>query len=117
MQRPIGAGPYKLVSQQPGVKIEFEAFEGYYRPVHVKSFIMVSVPEAATRLAMVERGEADIMYFVNGELIDRVKSNPKLMLSPVVSGTWSRECAGLRHHTNQIYDKHSTDDVSINIKR
>ena len=27
MQKPIGAGPYKLVSQEPGVKLEFEAFE------------------------------------------------------------------------------------------
>src|SRR5437588_773868 len=35
-QKPIGAGPYKLVSQEPGVRLDFEAFEGYYRPVHVK---------------------------------------------------------------------------------
>ena len=61
-QKPIGAGPYKLVSQEPGVRLDFEAFEGYYRPVHVKQFTMVSVPEAATRIAMLERGEADIIY-------------------------------------------------------
>jgi len=96
LQKPIGAGPYKLVSQQPGVKLEFEAFEDYYRPVHVKNLTMVSVPEAATRLAMLERGEADIMYFVPGELIDRVKNNPKLMLAPVVSGNWWLEFPGFR---------------------
>ena len=45
---------------------------------------MVSVPEAATRVAMLERGEADIMYFVPGELIDRVKNNP--------SCGWRRWC-------------------------
>ena len=88
LQKPIGAGPYKLVSQQPGVRLEFEAFTDYYRPVHVKQLTMVSVPEAATRVAMLERGEADIMYFVPGELIDRVKNNPKLRLAPVVSGNW-----------------------------
>ena len=33
MQKPIGAGPYKLVSQQPGIQLDFEAFDGYYRPV------------------------------------------------------------------------------------
>ena len=66
LQKPIGAGPYKLVSQQPGVKLEFEAFDDYYRPVHIKQFTMVSVPEAATRVAMLERGEADIIYFVPG---------------------------------------------------
>ena len=78
LQKPIGAGPYRLVSQEPGVKLEFEAFADYYRPVHIKQFTMVSVPEAATRVAMLERGEADIIYFVPGELIDRVKNNPKL---------------------------------------
>src|SRR5271169_1434841 len=62
LQKPIGAGPYKLVSQQQGVKLEFEAFEDYYRPVHIKNFTMISVPAAATRVAMLERGEADIMY-------------------------------------------------------
>ena len=75
MQRPIGAGPYKFVSQQQGISIEFEAFADYYRPVAVKQLTMISVPEAATRIAMLERGEADIIYNVPGELIDRIKSN------------------------------------------
>ena len=60
MLKPIGAGPYKLVSQQPAVRLDSAAFEGYYRPVYAKEFTMLNVPEAATRVAMVERGEADI---------------------------------------------------------
>ncbi len=96
MQKPVGAGPYKLVSQQPGIQLDFEAFDGYYRPVHVKEFTMKSVPEAATRVAMLERGEADIMYFVPGELIARVKNNPKLTLAPVVSGNWWLEFPGFK---------------------
>ena len=55
-QKPVGAGPYKLVRHEPGVKVEMEAFDGYYRPVNVKQLVMVSVPEAATRVAMLERG-------------------------------------------------------------
>src|SRR5262249_20163908 len=47
MQKPVGAGPYRLVSQDPGVKIEFEAVADYYRPIHVKNFTILSVPEAA----------------------------------------------------------------------
>src|SRR6516165_8154361 len=46
-QKPVGAGPYKLVSQEPGTKLEFEAFENYYRPVHVKKFTIISVPDSA----------------------------------------------------------------------
>ena len=36
---------------------------------------MVSVPESATRVAMLERGEADIIYNVPGELINKVKNS------------------------------------------
>src|SRR5436190_14302631 len=68
-QKPIGAGPFKLVRHEPGVKVEMEAFDGYYRPVHTKQLVMIAVPEPATRVAMLERGEADIMYNVPGELI------------------------------------------------
>src|SRR5262249_41158970 len=49
-QKPIGAGPFKLVRQEPGVKVEMEAFDTYYRPINVKQLVMVSVPEAATRV-------------------------------------------------------------------
>jgi peptide/nickel transport system substrate-binding protein len=117
MQKPIGAGPYKLVSQEPGVRLEFEAFEGYYRPVHIKQFTIVSVPEAATRVAMLERGEADIMYFVPGELIDRIKSNPKLMLAPVVSGNWWLEFPGFQDAKSPFHDKRVREAISLAIDR
>src|SRR5262252_2126462 len=54
-QKPVGAGPYRLVRHEPGVRLEMEAFDGYYRPVNVKQLVMISVPEAATRVAMAER--------------------------------------------------------------
>ncbi len=117
LQKPIGAGPYKLISQQQGVKLEFEAFADYYRPVHVKQFTMVSVPEAATRVAMLERGEADIMYFVPGELIDRVKNNPKLRLAPVVSGNWWLEFPGFQNPSNPFHDKRVREAISLAVDR
>jgi len=95
-RKPVGAGPYRVASIEAGVKIQLEAFEHYYRPVHSKSLTMVAVPEAATRLAMLERGEADIIYGLPGELIDRVKKNPKLMLAPVLSGSFWLEFVGFQ---------------------
>ncbi|MGH7249031.1 MAG: ABC transporter substrate-binding protein, partial [Pseudomonadota bacterium] len=117
LQKPIGAGPYKLVSQEPGVRLDFAAFDDYYRPVHVKEFTMLSVPEAATRVAMLERGEADIMYFVPGELIDRVKSNPKLMLAPVVSGNWWLEFPGFQDPKSPFHDKRVRQAISLAVDR
>ncbi len=116
-QQPIGAGPYKLVRQEPGVRIELEAFEDYYRPVHVKQFVMVAVPEAATRVAMVERGEADIIYLVPGELIERVKSLRGVMLAPVLSGSWFLEFPGFQDPKNPFHDKRVREAVSLAIDR
>jgi peptide/nickel transport system substrate-binding protein len=117
LQKPIGAGPYKLVSQEPGVKLEFEAFADYYRPVHIKNLTMVAVPEAATRVAMLERGEADIMYFVPGELIARVKDNPKLHLAPVVSANWWLEFPGFQDPKSPFHDKRVRQAISLAIDR
>jgi peptide/nickel transport system substrate-binding protein len=117
VQRPIGAGPYRLVSQQPGVRLEFEAFADYYRPVHVRQLTMISVPEATTRVAMLERGEADIVYFVPGELIDRVKTNPKLRLAPVVSGNWWLQFPGFQNPANPFHDKRVRQAISLAVDR
>jgi peptide/nickel transport system substrate-binding protein len=116
-RRPIGAGPYRLVSQEAGVKLEMEAFADYYRPVHTKNFTMISVPEAATRLAMLERGEADIIYFVPGELLDRVRANKKLMLAPVLSGSFWLEFPGFQDPKNPFHDKRVREAVSLAIDR
>ena len=116
-QKPIGAGPYKLVRQEPGVKIEMEAFDGYYRPVNVKQLVMISVPEAATRVAMLERGEADIIYFVPGELINKVGKLPGVMLAPVLSGSWWLEFPGFQDQRNPFRDKRVREAVSLAIDR
>jgi peptide/nickel transport system substrate-binding protein len=117
MQKPIGAGPYKLASQEPGIRLEFEAFDDYYRPVHIKNLTMLSIPEAATRVAMLERGEADIAYFIPGELIERVKNNPKLMLAPVVSGNWWLEFPGFQDPKNPFHDKRVRQAISLAVDR
>jgi peptide/nickel transport system substrate-binding protein len=116
-QKPIGAGPYKLVNQEPGTKLEFEAFEDYYRPVHVKQLVMLSVPEGTTRVAMLERGEADIIYQVPGEIIERLQKNPKMMLAPVLSGSWWLEFPGFQNPKNPFHDKRVRQAVSLAVDR
>jgi peptide/nickel transport system substrate-binding protein len=116
-RKPIGAGPYKLASLDPGVKLQFEAFEHYYRPVHIKSLTMVGVPDEVTRLAMLERGEADIVYGLTGELIDRVKKNPNLMLAPVLSGSFWLEFVDFQNPKSPFHDKRVRQAVSLAIDR
>ncbi len=81
-KHPIGAGPYKFVSQKPGIELVLEANEGYWRQVpHVKRLIMRSIPDDATRLAMLKTGETDIAYAMMGAMAEEVKRDPKLKLA------------------------------------
>jgi peptide/nickel transport system substrate-binding protein len=80
---PIGAGPYKFVSFNPGVELVLEAFDGYWRksPV-VKRLVFKAVPEEETRLVMLKRGEADIAYSIRGALAEELQRTPGLTLKP-----------------------------------
>ncbi len=81
-KHPIGAGPYKFVSQKEGIELILEAYEGYWRKVpHVKTLVMRSIPEDSTRLAMLKTGEADIAYAMMGTMGEEVKRDPKLTLA------------------------------------
>ena len=117
LQKPIGAGPYRLVSQEPGTRLDFEAFDDYYLPVNIKKFSIVSVPDAATRMAMLEREEADIIYGVPGELIGRVQNNPKVMLAPVLSGNFWLEFPGFQDPKNPFHDKRVRQAISLAVDR
>src|SRR5262245_54580577 len=80
---PVGAGPYRFVSVTPGVELVLEAYDGYWRKVpSVKRIVLKGVPDAATRLAMLKRGETDIAYAVTGELGEEVQRTPGLTLRP-----------------------------------
>jgi peptide/nickel transport system substrate-binding protein len=82
---PIGAGPYKFVSFNPGVEMVLEAHERYWRkPPHVKRLVFRVVTEEATRLAMLKRGEADVAYSIRGELAEDVKRTSGLKLAPTL---------------------------------
>jgi peptide/nickel transport system substrate-binding protein len=87
---PIGAGPYKFVSFEPGVELVLEAFDQYWRGApHVKRLVLKVIPDEATRLAALKRGEIDIAYSVRGELAEELRRTPGLTLKPVsVQGTF-----------------------------
>lgn len=87
---PVGAGPYKFVAFTPGVELTMEAFEDYWRhPPTVKTFVFKVIPDEATRLAALRRGEVDFAYSIRGELAEELRRVPGLTLKPVViNGTF-----------------------------
>jgi peptide/nickel transport system substrate-binding protein len=71
---PIGAGPYKLVSFNPGIELVFEAHDRYWRKTpSVKRLVWKVAQEDLTRLAMLKRGEVDVAYSLRGPLGEEVK--------------------------------------------
>src|SRR5499427_2564928 len=82
---PIGAGPYKFISFTPGVELVLEAFDQYWRkPPSVRRLVLKVIPDGATRLAALKRGEVDIAYEMRGTLGEAVRRSPELTLRNVV---------------------------------
>jgi peptide/nickel transport system substrate-binding protein len=88
---PVGAGPYRFVAFTPGVELVMEAFEPYWRNTpRVKRLVLKVIPDEATRLAALRRGEIDIAYSIRGELAEELQRAPGLSLKPVVvQGTFA----------------------------
>ncbi|MSP02886.1 MAG: ABC transporter substrate-binding protein [Acetobacteraceae bacterium] len=87
---PIGAGPYKFVSYEPGLELVLEAFEPYWRGApKVKRIVMKVIPDESTRLIALKRGEVDIAYSIRGESAKALMETPGLGLkAAVVQGTF-----------------------------
>ncbi len=85
---PIGAGPYRVVGFQPGVELQLEAFDGYWRKVpSVKRLVFRSLPDETTRAAALKRGDVDVAYFLNGPIAEEVRRTAGLRLMAVRSNT------------------------------
>jgi len=79
---PIGAGPYKFVSFNPGIDLVLEAFDGYWRKTpSVKRLVFRSMPDETTRAAALKAGDVDIVYLLSGPVAAEVKRSPGLRLA------------------------------------
>jgi len=104
---PIGAGPYRFVSFAPGVELVFEAFDQYWRKVpNVKRLVLKAIPDEATRLAALKRGEVDIAYAIRGALAEQLQRTPGLTLKPNVGQATQR--SGSTSPTSGTRSRHGT---------
>ena len=87
---PIGAGPFKFVSAQPGLtEIVLERFDDYYGgapdlepvgPACVSTAIFRVIPEASTRVAALLAGEVDIIAAVPPSLVETLAQTPGIQV-------------------------------------
>ena len=91
---PIGTGPFKFVSVQPGfTEVVLERFDDYYggaadlEPVGsacVSGVIFRVIPEASTRVAALLAGEVDVIQAVPAELIETLAQTPGIQVKSAV---------------------------------
>ncbi len=78
---PVGAGPYQVESFEPGSKVVLKRFDDYWGPKPMLDRIEFrNVPEAQTRLSMLEPGQADLINDVAPTDAARISSSPNLTL-------------------------------------
>ena len=88
---PIGAGPYRFVSFNPGIELVLEAYEGYWRKTpNIKRLVLRSMPDETTRSAALKKGEVDIAYLLTGPVAEDIQKSPgfKLVAPKESQGTF-----------------------------
>jgi peptide/nickel transport system substrate-binding protein len=80
-KKPVGTGPYRMVDWQKQQQLVLEAYDKHWNGPHTPKRIVVrGIREAATRLAELQTGRADIIFGVPIELAKTVEANPQLKL-------------------------------------
>jgi len=87
---PIGAGPYKFASFNPGVELVLDAFPEYWRKAPpVKRVVMKSIPDESTRAAALKTGEVDIAYLFGGPIATELKRSQGIrIVAPILYGMY-----------------------------
>ena len=95
-KNPIGSGPFRFVSRMIGENIILEAVPDHYMyPPNFKTLKYLIVPDAVTRMAMLETGEVDLVFSIPSQQVDRLKRNKKVNVKTAIVPSYY----GLSFHT------------------
>src|SRR5437899_2242523 len=104
--QPVGLGPYRFVRYTPGIELVLEAYPAYWRQTPlVKRLVLKSVPEPATRLAMLKQQEADVTYAIYSTLGEEVQRDKTLKLEPTLAGIQWGSFVDMYESTSPWHDK------------
>ncbi|MDQ3695681.1 MAG: ABC transporter substrate-binding protein [Chloroflexota bacterium] len=122
-QQPVGTGPFVLSDWITGDRAEFSPSPSYAGPApRVGKIIYRPIPEAATRAAMLQTGEADIAVKISPEDVPSLEGNDNLTvlaLESMYQISIELNCAmenpplnlqAVRHALNHAIDKQAIVD-------
>jgi len=76
---PVGTGPFKFVKWLKGSEIVLERFDGYWgEKPYFERIVFKPVPEEASRIMMLETGEADVANQLSPIAIEQLKKNKNI---------------------------------------
>tara|TARA_R110002049_G_scaffold29972_2_gene101917 strand:+ start:8776 stop:10308 length:1533 start_codon:yes stop_codon:yes gene_type:complete len=86
---PIGTGPYKLVSQEPGIRYELERFEGHYADspkigAAIDKIVVRTMPEMNTQFAELMSGDLDWIWRIAPDQADRLQGRVQIISAPIM---------------------------------
>lgn len=117
LQHPVGAGPFKFVSQEGGTSLTLEAWDGYWRRAPgVKSLVFKSVQSPSTGVAGVKTGELDL--FTNAiPLAREVMRDKGLRYDANLTGAWLLTFPNYEDPASPFHDKRVREAVSLALNR
>jgi peptide/nickel transport system substrate-binding protein len=116
--KPLGAGPYRFVSQEAGVQMVFEAWEEYWRrPPATKTIVVKGISQLASRVAGLQTGELDLAFGMTGKLLPRVMADKNLRWVPNFTSVWYLMFPGYNEPDSPFHDKRVRQAVSLAINR
>src|SRR5215468_8294305 len=115
---PMGAGPYKFVSQEAGVQMVFEAWDEYWRrSPGVKTIVVKGITDLTARMAGLQTGELDLAYGMTGKLLPRLMADRSLRWDRNFTGPWWLMFPGYNEPDSPFHDKRVRQAVSLAINR
>ena len=84
-KKPMGSGPFRFVKRSAGSSFVLEAVDNHWlKTAEFKTMKFMIVPDAVTRMALLEKGTADFTYPVDPFHLARLEKSKKIKVKTVV---------------------------------
>jgi peptide/nickel transport system substrate-binding protein len=82
VKHPVGTGPFKLESWEPGVRVVLARNDDYWGgPPKIRQAIYVPIIEAQARLSAIKTGEIDLTMDVPPDSLDDLRKDPNVVVA------------------------------------
>lgn len=87
---PVGTGPFRFVSFEPGNRVTLTRNDDYYidgQP-QLSGVVLQIIPERSAQIAALETGEVHLLWDITPEMVMQNQGNAKIMIDSIATSTW-----------------------------